>query len=134
MEAKWPFFAITIGLVIAVGYTLSKFERSSIINNWSDRRCDLSILFAAAFFKPDNDTRSPSEFAVANFEFCMKPFIDTFLSAMMAPIEVLLDKHAGVAGNSINTLNAIRNITQTMYSALSGYIDRFYHRLCGVHL
>jgi hypothetical protein len=58
MEAKWPFMLITLGLLFALGFTIANLERSTVMNDWENRRCDLPIMTAAFFFKPDTDTRT----------------------------------------------------------------------------
>ena len=86
MESKWPFMLITFGLIFALGLTISKLERTSVMNNWTDRRCELPVVMAASFFKPADDPRSTGEFAKDNFDFCMKSFIDKFMTIFMAPM------------------------------------------------
>ena len=71
MESKWPFMLITFGLLFALGLTIANLEKTVVMNNWTDRRCDLPVMAAAAFFKPDGDPRTGSGFATDNFEFCM---------------------------------------------------------------
>jgi hypothetical protein len=72
IEEKWPFLLMVIGLLVGLGYTISTMERNVIINHWTDRRCEIPVMFGGSFFKPDLDTRTPTEFAIDNFEFCIK--------------------------------------------------------------
>ena len=69
MEAKWPFILITFALFLGLGYMIAGLERTSVINDWKNRRCELPIMTAAFFFKPDDDVRSSSDFASDNFNF-----------------------------------------------------------------
>ena len=90
MEAKWPFLLLTCILLVALGALIVRLDRVNVMDQWNTRRCEIPVMFTASFFKPDEDPRSTSEFSSANFEFCMKSSIDSFMSRMMAPINALL--------------------------------------------
>lgn len=128
MEEKWPFLILTLALLTGVGVMMASIDRIQIINQWATKRCDIPVMFASSFFKPDEDPRSTSEFATDNFEFCMKAGIDSFMEILMAPVTALFSKHVSVTGNAMNNVNTMRNITQKLFSAFSGYIDKFYRR------
>jgi len=128
LEAKWPFLLLTIVILFGIGYAISTVERVSVMNNWTDRRCGLPIMIAAAFFKPDNDMRTSAEFAKDNFSFCMKSSIDSFLTLFMTPIHALFEKHVDAAGNAVNMVNVVRGIAQTMYNAFSSYLEQYYKK------
>ena len=123
MESKWPFMLITFGLLFALGLTIANLEKTSVMNNWTDRRCDLPVMAAAAFFKPDTDPRTGSEFASDNFEFCMKSTVEKFITLFMGPINALFGKQANVAGDAVNAVNTARNIAQTLYNSFLSYLD-----------
>ena len=80
MEAKTIFLFITLLLLTGYGFLIANVDRANIINNWSTRRCEIPIMFASFFFKPESESRTNSEFAVANFEFCMKSYVENFTS------------------------------------------------------
>jgi len=128
MEAKWPFLVLTCTLLLALGVMIVNLDRVHVMNQWSTRRCELPVMFTSYFFKPEEDPRSKSEFASANFEFCMKSYVDTFMTSMMAPVTALFSKHLSVAGSSMNMMNILRNIAHTLYGAFSTYLDQFYRR------
>jgi hypothetical protein len=128
MEAKWPFLLLTISLLIGLGVMIVRLDRVNVIRNWQTRRCDIPVMFASSFFKPDDDRRTTSEFASANFEFCMKSRIEKFMEVMMAPVYALFSKHTAVVGSSMDSMNLLRKIAATMYQAFSGYLDTFYRR------
>ena len=123
MESKWPFMLITFGLLFALGLTISKLEKTAVINNWTDRRCELPVMAAAAFFKPDADPRTSSEFATDNFEFCMKSTVEKFVTLFMAPINTIFGKQVNVAGDAMNAVNTGRSIAQKLYNAFFSYLD-----------
>jgi len=128
MESKWPFMLITFGLLFALGLTIANLEKTSVMNNWTDRRCDLPVMAAAAFFKPDADPRTSSNFATDNFEFCLQSTVDKFITLFMGPINALFGKQVNVAGDAINSVNTGRSIAQRMYNAFFSYVDQMFHK------
>ena len=126
MEAKWPFFLITFGLLFALGLTIAGLERSGVMNNWPNRRCELPVMAAAMFFKPDSDPRTKSEFASENFEFCMKTYVDKFMALLMAPVNMLFGKQADIASSAVGMVDTIRQIAATLYNTLSSYLEQYY--------
>jgi len=128
MNAKWPFMLITVGLLFALGLTIANLERNTVMNNWTNRRCELPIIVAAAFFKPDSDPRTSTDFAKENFSFCMKSVIEKFIELFMAPINAVFGTQVNIAGAAVDGLNTIRKIAQTMYNVLLSYLDQYYRR------
>jgi len=128
MESKWPFMMITFGLLFALGLTIANLEKTAVMNNWTDRRCDLPVIAAASFFKPDTDPRSGTTFATDNFEFCMKTTVEKFIAFFMAPVNALFGKQVNVAGDAMNSLQSIRNIAKTVYDAFLSYLDQYYRK------
>lgn len=126
MEAKWPFFLIAFSLIFALGLTIAGLERSGVMNNWKTRRCELPVMTAAMFFKPDSDPRTKSEFASENFEFCMKTYVDKFMTLLMAPVNMLFGKQADIASSAVGMVDTIRQIAATLYNTLSSYLEQYY--------
>ena len=104
MEGKLIFLFITLLLLTGFGILISSVDRVNIINNWTTRRCEIPIMFASYFFKPESDSRTNSKFASANFEFCMKNYVDTFMVSMMAPINAIIGKQFNVASSSVDMM------------------------------
>lgn len=128
MESKWPFMMIVLGLLFGLGYTISTMEKTAVMANWKDRQCELPVMVGASFFKPDSDSRTPSEFAIHNFEFCIKSFVDTFVEWLMMPIQTIFGKQVDAAGQAMNGLDAIRKMTNTMYNEFVSYLEIYYNK------
>jgi hypothetical protein len=128
MESKWPFMLIAFGLVFLLGLTISSLERTNVMKHWDKRRCDFAVMAAAGFFKEDHDPRSRLEFASENFNFCMKSMVDKFITVLMAPIGAMFEKQVNLTNSSLDTLNTIRSIANTLYNTLSSYLEQFYRR------
>jgi hypothetical protein len=128
MEAKWPFFLLTFALIFGLGLTIAGLERSSVMNNWSSRRCDLAVMAASVFFKPQDDPRSKGQFAADNFDFCMKSYVDKFMTLLMAPVNALFSKQANIAKSSVDSLSTVRSIATTLMNTFMDYLDSYYKK------
>jgi hypothetical protein len=128
MDSKWPFMLITFGLIFALGLTIASLERTTVMNNWDKRRCEIPVTMAAMFFKPASDPRTKGEFAKDNFDFCMKSYVESFMKLLMAPINALFGKNVTAAGSAVDMVNTIRTIATTLYNTLSSYLDTYYRK------
>ena len=128
MESKWPFMLISFGLIFALGLTISTIERSTVMKNWDNRRCDFPVMVASMFFKPESDPRSKNEFSKDNFSFCMKTYVDKFMELFMTPINQIFGQQANLAGNAMGMIDTMRNITKTMYDAFLSYLDEYFKK------
>jgi hypothetical protein len=131
MEAKWPFILITFGLFIALGFMIARLERTGVMNDWKNRRCNLPIMTAAFFFKPDNDVRTASDFASENFSFCMKSYVDEFISFFAKPVSDVFETQLGSSMSATGALNMIRGLVTKMYGAFSKIIESFFKKFTG---
>lgn len=128
MESKWPFMLITMGLLFALGITVSKVERTVVMNNWDKRRCDLPIMMGSMFFKPDSDPRSNGDFSKDNFSFCLGQYVDSFMEILMKPINVVFNSQVNLASNATGMLNTMRGILKSVSDAFLGILQVFLNR------
>jgi hypothetical protein len=124
----WPFLVVTIGLFAIAGYMVANTERAVIMQNWPQTRCSVPVLFAASFFKPDSDARSSGQFAMDNFEFCMKAVVHDVMEVVMAPLFAVFGKHVSMAEMMTDLMNGVRKIMATIYEAFLSFIDPFLKR------
>ena len=128
MDATWPFVVLTLGLFVGLCLTIASMERTGVMNQWTDRRCDLAVMVAAPFFTPDTDPRTPTKFATDNFEFCMKTYVDRFMELFSAPLNAVLGKQVNLAGSASGMMNSIRNIAQTIYNTFASYMEGYFKK------
>jgi hypothetical protein len=128
MDATWPFVVLTLGLFVGLCFTIASLERTGVMNRWTDRRCDLAVMVAAPFFKPDTDPRTSTKFATDNFEFCMKTYVDRFMEVFSAPLNAVLGKQVNLAEGASGMMNSIRNIAQTLYNTFSSYMEEYFNK------
>lgn len=119
---------ITLGLLFALGFVISRLERTTIMKNWSNRRCELPVVMAAMFFKPDNDPRSKGDFAKDNFDFCMKSYVEKFVNLLMAPINAIMGKQGNLAGGAVGMVDTIREIASKLYNTLLSFLGQYMKR------
>jgi hypothetical protein len=98
------------------------------MNDWENRRCDLPIMTAAFFFKPDTDTRTKSEFAGDNFTFCMKSYVDRFINLFSEPIATLFGKQVNASMSAGNALNMVRGLASRMFNVFTTYIASYFKK------
>jgi hypothetical protein len=128
MDAKWPFMLIAFGLIFALGLTISTLERSTVMNNWDKRRCEIPVTMTSMFFKPDWDPRTKTQFAKDNYNFCMGQYVNNFMKLLLAPINAIFGKHANLAGSALDMVSTIRNIANTLFNTLTAYVETFYRK------
>lgn len=119
---------LVVALLFGLGFVMASLERTTVIQHWEKRRCQLPVMVAARFFKPENDPRTPSQFSSDNYEFCVKSLVDSFMESFMAPITAIMGKQANMSGDTMNMINTVRTMAQNMYNAFSSYLSAFFKR------
>lgn len=122
----WPFIVMTLGLTVGLGYLISTIERQNVMQNWASRRCQLPIMAAASYFKPENDTRSPGQFSRDNFSFCVDELVKNVTSEVLSPLMTVFGKQGYIVNGIIDVLNAIRYIIKTIYDQFMSFITDFF--------
>ena len=121
----WPVIMITIGFFGYIGYLLASMERPAIMSNWNSTRCSILVMFAASYFKPDDDPRTPGEFSTDNFSFCMKSIVHDVMEVVMAPFMDVFSGQASSTNVITEMMNGIREIITAMYDAFLSFIEPF---------
>jgi hypothetical protein len=103
-------------------------ERSTIMNNWSEVRCNVFVMFAAYWLKPDDDLRSSGEFAASNFQFCTKDIIQSVMKLAMAPLSSVFTIQAEVTKVFTNVLESIKDIITTMFNEFLAFLQPVFMR------
>jgi hypothetical protein len=132
VSIAWPIIFITLGLF---GYAVSQYmnmERSTIMNNWPQMRCNTLIMFAAYWLKPDEDPRAPGEFAAENFNFCTKGLVQNIMKVVMAPFTSIFQKQASSTNMFTGILNSIKTLIKKVYDNFLSFMDPFLRRFNAV--
>ena len=128
ISISWPIIFITTGLFI---YAISQYgmmERSTIMNNWAELRCNVLIMFAAYWLKPDSDPQTAGEFTASNFQFCTKGIIETVMKTVMSPFSAVLNIQAQVTEVFTLILNSIKSMITTIYNEFMSFLEPVFKR------
>jgi hypothetical protein len=82
-------------------------------------------MFAASYFKPDQDPRTPGEFATDNFSFCIKSLVHDVMEVVMAPFMEVFSGQASSTNVITEMMNGIREIITALYDAFLSFIEPF---------
>ena len=122
-------FLLIVFFTIIFGLIFSKGEVEKIKASWAERRCEPGVLFSGFLYKPDNDQRSSTEFAMDNFGFCMKSMVQSVLQTIMAPIffsfKSLVGNAEAAAGSVNNMRGGMGNIFSSFTSIINGFHSKF---------
>jgi hypothetical protein len=127
MEAV-PLFFTTLALTGGLAYLLTQNYRQEIMGNWSQRRCDLSIMVMAGQFKPSDDPREPSDFANDNFTFCARTMAASLFKLILAPVFLLIGKNIDALGAIDQSTNLMRTLISTLMDGFGKIMEPFYRR------
>ena len=127
MEAV-PLFFTTIALTGGLAYLLTKSYRQEIMDNWTQRRCELPVMIMAGQYKPADDKRSASEFANENFTFCSRIMASSLFKLFLTPVFLLIGKNIDALGALDQSTNLMRALIATVMDGFAKIMDPFYRR------
>jgi len=119
----WPIIFISVGLFIYAISQYAMMERSTIMNNWAELRCNVLVMIAAYWLKPDSDPQTAGEFAASNFQFCTKDIVQTVMKTVMSPFSAVLSIQAQVTHVFTLILNSIKTMITNMYNQFLAFLD-----------
>jgi len=128
----WPIILLSFALIGYVIYTYISMERTQIMADWPSNRCGVFVMFAASYFKPDSDPRTPGEFSTDNIRFCMGELSKAAMSAALAPYNLLLNQQSDNLNDNNTALNSLREVSKTMMDAFMSFIEPFFKRFKNV--
>lgn len=125
-----PIMGVILALTVGAAIISSGLEYDTIMKNWDKRRCDLAVMAAARFFKPADDTRTPSQFAKDNFDYCMKTTQNAAIDATLQPAMNMFDAQ----GKSVKVLKeahvkAEQTLTNFTNEIVVQIVRDFYQRI-----
>jgi hypothetical protein len=102
-------------------YTYVNMERSTIMANWAENRCGPFVMAGAYYLKPESNSETPSEFAAANFQFCLKQLVQNAMAIVMTPISSVMNEQTQSVNGVMTALNRIKEILATMMKQFMSY-------------
>jgi len=128
----WPIIILTGVLFVYAVKQYMFMERATIMGNWAQMRCDVFVLFASYWLKPETDLRSDGEFAAENFKFCTKDIVQNVMKVVMAPFMTAFGKQADVTKVFTVVLNSIKTVIKKMQDKFMSFMDPFFVRFNAV--
>jgi hypothetical protein len=95
-----------LGLIAAFSYG----QHAEIMANWAIRRCEPGVVVSSALYKPDNDPRSPAQFATDNFQFCQGKIAKDVINVVSTPVRYIQEKQKVIIGTVTGNLRVIGQI------------------------
>ncbi len=119
-------FGFVIAATITLAFVLGQADRETVMGNWAERRCDLSVLLTSGMYKPDDYGGSRNSFATENFNFCMRKYAAMALGQALQPAVKMTDQ--SIQGSSIigQLLGTLRLMSKNLRDSFAKIIDNFH--------
>ena len=125
-----PIIVTIIGLTMGAGILIARMGRKAVMADWANRRCEVPIMFAGSFYKPDSDPRTPGQFSADNFSYCIKKMQKTAMGSAFAAPLALFDKQVSVAKTVAESQNADKlGIANLLKGIVGQILGDFYKRM-----
>jgi hypothetical protein len=128
----WPFIGLTVALFLGLAFTTAWFKRDEVKGNWSKYKDDLLFMFAAPLFKPDDDPRSPVQFATDNFSDVMSDKITQLFAIFLQPVFQIFKLFTDALNQTLGGLFNIRALMSNMWNKWNEVFGLFMRRFNGV--
>ncbi len=121
-------FLIVLILLAGLGILIGTLDRADILANWEYRRCNLPVMFTASLYKPPEDPKDSTTFAIENFQFCIGKIGQEVMTEVMAPFIKLLKSEMDVGNVVAEVQNKIRLMIGNFQRAFSSLLDSVFQR------
>lgn len=119
-------FLFTFG----IGYMMSKFERQHIMDNWTERRCEIPVIFSGWLYKPPDDPRTAGQFAQDNMSFCMKSIQASVMDKALEPArEIMKGQQQAAETLASSQLSSKATMMRTLNDVVGKVMVDFFTRL-----
>ena len=126
------FVGLTIGLLVGLAFAVGYAKRDEVKANWSQYHADLLYMIAAPMFKPDDDPRSPAQFAADNFSDVVAEKVQQLFAVLMEPIYKIFGLVTNLLVDTLNGLFNIKSLLGNMWKKWNSMTDIFTRRYYAV--
>ena len=126
MEAKYLFVFLNLTLFFGLLSLLAESTKKDVMAHWSERRCDFDVLMSSFMYKPDNDTRTSSEFSSDNFSFCITSKSTNYLQSIFGSLFKVLNTQMEASDVMTNVFKVLRTQLNSIYTPFSSMMNRFF--------
>ena len=122
------FVGLTVGLLVGLAFAVGYAKRDEVKANWSQYHADLLYMIAAPMFKPDDDPRSPAQFAADNFSDVIAEKVQQLFAVLMEPIYKIFGLVTSLLVDTLNGLFNIKSLLGNMWKKWNSMTDIFTRR------
>lgn len=123
---------LTLALTAGLAFMIAATDIEAIKDNWDKRRCEVPIQLSAYLFKPDSDSRTPSQFASDNFTFCTKEVVNSVLQVAFAPLYAVAGQQTNTIESLQGPLNSVRGMLANAKNTFSKTMDKQYRQFSAI--
>jgi hypothetical protein len=123
-----PFILITAALAIGIVIANAYGNYEAVRSNWGAYRSNLMYLVAAPMFKPDDDPRTPTQFAVDNFNDVTGEYIKTVLRTLLEPLFGIFRLLLNGADEMLSGILNMRGGLSRLWEGWNSVTQVFFHR------
>ncbi len=127
-DTQIKFASVTLALFVGLAAMIAYSFRTNISANWEAKRCDPYVVPLAAFFKPDKDPRTPTQFARDNWSFCQKEYVQDAIRMAASGAKDLADAEADVVSMTQGLIGVFADVFSDLWTfcheAYSVFMDR----------
>lgn len=126
MEAKYLFVILNLTLFFGLVFISGESSRNDVMTHWSERRCDFNVLLSSFMYKPNDDTRTSSEFASDNLHFCISSKATNYLQTLFANLFKVLNTQIGASDVMTQVFKVLRTQLNSIYTPFSSMMTKFF--------
>jgi len=126
------FIGLTFALFLGLAFFSAYMQREEIMANWSKYKSDPLYMFAAPMFKPDDDPRSRTQFAMDNFFDVIQGMITSVFSVFLQPVFKIFQLFIDAIVQTLSGLFNIRMLLGNMWKKWNDVSDVFMRRFYSV--
>lgn len=126
------FIGVTFALFLGLAFFSAYMKREEIMANWSKYKSDPLYMFAAPMFKPDDDPRSRTKFAMDNFFDAIQAVITNVFSVFLQPVFKIFQLFIDAVTQTLSGLFNIRMLLGNMWKKWNSASDIFTRRFYSV--
>jgi hypothetical protein len=127
-DTQIKFASVTLALFVGLAAMITYAFRTNISANWEEKRCDPYVVPLAAFFKPEKDPRTPTQFARDNWSFCQKEYVQGAIRQAAAGAQDLANAEADVVSMTQGMIGVFADVFSDLWTfcheAYSVFMDR----------
>jgi len=109
-------------------FILVYMDIESIKKNWDVRRCELPVMISAGLYKPAYYTKTATEFATENFNYCGRKIANEVIRIGMTPYYAIAEQQSKSQAAAAGPMNNMRGALAKAKNQFSDYLGYQYKK------